>query len=114
MTLTEKDLAEIRRQAEERAARIEELTSKLAQLRMDQGMDARLLVLNTTLSRSDIAQSCGITRVTLEKYLLAGGITPEYLRARGDRLRALAREKAQDDVPEVLPGQTAIDSDQPE
>lgn len=114
MTLTEKDMAEILRQAELRAERIDVLATRLAQERMDQSMDARLLVLNTMLSRSDIARSCGITRVTLEKYLLSAGITPEYLRARGERLRAAARAAGKSDVPPVLAGQTEIQPGEPE
>jgi hypothetical protein len=112
MNATENDLLEIRKQAERRAQRIAEMVADLQGLRAMQAVDARYLVVNTDLSRSDIGKSLGVTRPTLEKWLLQGGITPEYLASRQRRLLSASRKPTANEGPEVLPGQTAIDADQ--
>lgn len=73
------EAAEVVRQAMKRAKYIQELENKLEDQREQRAIDARWMVRNTTCSRTLIAAALGVSRVTVDKWLIDGGITREYL-----------------------------------
>lgn len=96
------DVDEILRQSYERARRIAMLEKKLENERQLRAVDARWLVRNTELTRTQIAGVVGISRVTLDKYLDDAGMDEDYLQIVRKARRTKGIEAYSPDISQFL------------